>query len=217
MLPVTGLYAGLLAIGFVWLATRVVKARRQYRVALGTSHRMVERAVRAHGNFAEYVPFALLLLALNEVNGLPDWALHVLGVVMLAGRALHAHGIGREPEDIRWRVMGMALTFLVLLAGAASLLGLSLATLLAAPPISPSVALRVRMHGPGAGTGIARLAAFLLLSEAGPVPGQAAGILLPTHRLPLGAGRGAGGVLAGLALVATDVGLLAGHGAAPLR
>ncbi|WP_270936055.1 MAPEG family protein [Falsiroseomonas oryzae] len=129
MLPVTALYAGILGLYFVWLATRVIKARRVYRVALGTSHRLVERAVRAHGNFAEYVPFALLLMALCEVNGLPDWALHVLGTVLVAGRALHATGIAQEPENFRWRVLGMSLTFTMLGVAAAALLGLAAATL----------------------------------------------------------------------------------------
>jgi uncharacterized membrane protein YecN with MAPEG domain len=129
MLPVTALYAGLLAFVFLWLATRVVKARRVHRVALGTPHRLVERAVRAHGNFAENVPFALLLMALCEINGLPDWALHVFGVVLLAGRVLHAHGIGQEPENFRWRVLGMSLTFTMLGVAAAALLGLAAAGL----------------------------------------------------------------------------------------
>lgn len=129
MLPVTGLYAGVLALWFVWLATRVIKARRAHRVALGTAHRLVERPARAHGNFAEYVPFALLLMALCEVNGLPDWALHALGVALVAGRAAHAHGISREPEEFRWRVLGTSLTFTVILAAAAALLGLSAASL----------------------------------------------------------------------------------------
>ena len=130
MLPVTALYGGVLALYFVWLATRVVKARRQYRVALGTSHRLVERAARAHGNFAEYVPFAALLLALCEINGLPDWALHALGVVLVAGRIAHATGIAQEPENFRWRVAGTSLTFTVIGVAAAALLGLSAAILL---------------------------------------------------------------------------------------
>jgi len=129
MLPVTSLYAGLLALYFVWLATRVVKARRVHRVPLGTPHRLVERAARAHGNFAEYVPFALLLMALCEINGLPDWALHVLGTVLVAGRVLHALGISREPENFRWRVLGMSLTFTMIGVAAAALLGLAAATL----------------------------------------------------------------------------------------
>lgn len=125
MLPVTALYAGLLGLYFVWLATRVIKARRVHRVALGTDHRLVQRAARAHGNFAEYVPFALLMLALCEINGLPDWALHVLGVVLLVGRVLHATGIAREPEDFKWRVLGTSLTFTVMGVAAAALLGLA--------------------------------------------------------------------------------------------
>lgn len=129
MLPVTALYAGLLGLYFVWLATRVIKARRIHRIGLGTPHRMVERAARAHGNFAEYVPFALLMLALCEINGLPDWALHALGVVLVAGRVVHAAGIAKEPEDMRWRVLGTSLTFTVMGVAAAALLGLAAAGL----------------------------------------------------------------------------------------
>jgi uncharacterized membrane protein YecN with MAPEG domain len=128
-LPVTALYAGLLGLHFVWLAARVIKARRVHGVALGTPHRLVERAARAHGNAAEYVPFALLLLALCEINALPDWALHVLGTLLLAGRVLHAHGIAQEPENFRWRVLGTSLTFTMMGVAAAACLGLAAAGL----------------------------------------------------------------------------------------
>jgi len=129
MLPVTSLYAGLLGLGFCLLAVRVIRLRARYRLILGTSHRLVERAARAHGNFAEYVPFALLMIALCEINGLPDWALHVLGTALVAGRVLHAIGISREPETLRWRAYGMGLTFATLGVASAALLGLALATL----------------------------------------------------------------------------------------
>jgi uncharacterized membrane protein YecN with MAPEG domain len=129
MVTVTAAYAGLLGLYFIWLATRVIKARRAYRVALGTSHRLVERMVRAHGNFAEYVPLALLLLALLELSRMPDWALHALGTALLAGRVLHAHGIAREPEDFRFRVAGMSLTFAAIGVASAALLGVSLSGL----------------------------------------------------------------------------------------
>lgn len=129
MLPVTALYAGLLGLYFIWLATRVIKARRVHRVALGTEHRLVQRAARAHGNFAEYVPFALLMLALCEINGLPDWALHLLGVVLVAARIAHATGIAKEPEDFKWRLLGTSLTFTMMGVAAAALLGLAAAGL----------------------------------------------------------------------------------------
>ncbi len=129
MLPVTALYAGLFAFGFIWLSIRVVTMRRRYHLALGASHRLVERAVRAHGNFSEYVPFALLLLALCEMNRLPDWGLHGLGVALLAGRASHAYGISREPEVLKWRVFGTSLTFTVIGVAGAALLGLAAAAI----------------------------------------------------------------------------------------
>ena len=128
MLPVTGLYVGLLALGFVFLASRVIKARRVYRVAIGTGqHRLVERAIRAHGNFAEYVPFAVILLGLCEINGLPGWALHGMGITLLVGRTLHAHGIAEEAEVFRWRVLGTSLTLTMMIVAGAASIGLAMA------------------------------------------------------------------------------------------
>lgn len=126
-LPATSLYAALLAALFLLLSLRVVQARRVHKVALGAPHRMVERAVRAHGNCAEYVPLGLVLLGLLEGMGLPGWGVHALGSALLAGRLLHAWGISQEPEVFRFRAAGMALTFTVLGVAAAALLGLVLA------------------------------------------------------------------------------------------
>ena len=126
-LPTTSLYAALLAALFILLSLQVIKARRTHRVALGVPHRLVERAVRAHGNCAEYVPLGLILLGLLEGMGLPAWGTHALGSAFLAGRVLHAWGISQEPEVFRFRTAGMGLTFAVLGVGAAALLGLVLA------------------------------------------------------------------------------------------
>ena len=126
-LPATSLYAALLAALFLVLSLRVVQARKRNHVVLGTPHRLVERAVRAHGNCAEYVPFGLVLLGLLEGMGLPAWGVHALGTAFLAGRVLHAWGISQEPEVLRRRVFGMGLTFAVLGVAAAALLGLVLA------------------------------------------------------------------------------------------
>lgn len=126
-LPATSLHAALLAGLFLLLSIRVVQQRRRYRVALGAPHRLVERAVRAQGNCAEYVPLGLILLGLLEGMGLPAWGVHALGTALLAGRVLHAWGISQEPEVLRRRVLGTALTFAVLGVAAAALLGLVLA------------------------------------------------------------------------------------------
>ncbi len=70
-----------------------------------------------HGNFAEYVPFALVLLALAELSG-AHWAgVHALGLSLLAGRLLHAYGISVKAGVSFGRFWGTALTFAVLLFG----------------------------------------------------------------------------------------------------
>ncbi len=115
----TALWAALLAPVCLWLSMRVIKQRRRARVAIGTGgDAALERAVRAQANFAEYVPFALVLLALAEAGGTPGWVIHPLGAALLAGRIAHGWGIVRQPEDFRFRVGGMMATFSVIAAAA---------------------------------------------------------------------------------------------------
>ena len=115
MMQATALWAALLAPVLMWLSIRVIGQRRRGRVAIGAGgDAMLERAIRAQGNFAEYVPFALLLLALAEAGGTPAPVIHLLGAVLLAGRIAHGWGIARTPEDFRFRVGGMMATFSVI-------------------------------------------------------------------------------------------------------
>lgn len=131
-LPATSLYAALLALLFVALSLAVIRQRWRHRVALGTGgQKPVERAMRAHANFAEYAPLGLVLLGLLEGMGLPPWAVHALGTCMLAGRVLHGWGISQEPERFAYRQIGMSLTFTMLAVAALALLGLVLGDALA--------------------------------------------------------------------------------------
>lgn len=119
MVTVTALYASLLALVHVRLSMRVIAARRGARVALGDGgDPALTRAIRAHGNFAEYAPLFLILIGAAELNGAHWAALHALGLALLAGRLLHARGLSREPEDLRLRVRGMQLTLYGLIAAA---------------------------------------------------------------------------------------------------
>lgn len=89
----TALYASLLAILYVVLSYRVAQRRMRFQVGLGTGQNTeLERAVRIHGNFAEYVPLALLLLAFFEAGGGAVWAVHAAGAGLLIARVLHAMG-----------------------------------------------------------------------------------------------------------------------------
>lgn len=121
--PITSLYgaaAGVLLLLLSWL---VVRARWRYGTSLGTgTEPTMIRAVRVHGNFVEYVPLALLLLLLTELNGLPAWFLHAAGVLLLTCRALHAWGLGTTPGRSFGRFYGTAGTWLVILALSVALL-----------------------------------------------------------------------------------------------
>ncbi len=97
---------------FVLLSINVIEGRRAQRVAIGVSEAGdLERRVRVHGNFAEYVPFALLLTATAELRGAAPVVLHGLCASLLLGRLAHAWGVSRTDEDLRFRVAGMAATF----------------------------------------------------------------------------------------------------------
>lgn len=127
---VTALYAGVLALMLVALAVRVIGARRQGRVSLGTGgDEALERRVRAHGNFAEYVPMALVLMALAEGAGTAAWMMHGLGVALVGGRWVHAWSL--DARSGRGRVVGMTLTFFVLIAAGVRCLAAAVATVLA--------------------------------------------------------------------------------------
>lgn len=113
-LPITLLYAALLGAWFLVLTVRVILSRRSAGVSLGSGEdRALERRIRAHGNFAEYVPIALLFMALLEINAAPVWLLHVLGGLLVAGRLLHGYALSFTSYS-PLRVPGMGLTLFAL-------------------------------------------------------------------------------------------------------
>lgn len=120
MTPViTPIFAGLLALLFVLLSIRVISARRSERIGLGDQgNRKLMRRMRAQSNCAEYAPFALLMMLMLELmNGAPV-LLWGLGTALVAGRLAHAYGFSAEPELGNLRVIGMALTFAVIVIAA---------------------------------------------------------------------------------------------------
>ena len=116
-------YAAILALLYIYLSTRVIRLRTALRVAIGHGgHKVLERTQRVHGNFAEYVPFTLLLLMFVEMQGRPHWLVHALCLTFLAARLLHAYGVSQEREDVRIRIIGAATTFGVIGIAAVALL-----------------------------------------------------------------------------------------------
>ena len=114
--PVTSITLVLLVPLFVRLAFNVIKKRKAHQVALGSGqHADLEAAIRAHGNFSEYVPLVVLLMLVAEINGAPWWLVSVSAALIVVGRFIHAAAI--PAGSISKRVQGMKLTFAALVMG----------------------------------------------------------------------------------------------------
>jgi uncharacterized protein len=129
-MPITALYAGLVAILFLILSARTIGARRAAQVEIGTSKKGEEdrellRRVRVHANCAEYAPIALLLIGLGESLKAPGLLLHGLGAALVIGRVIHAYGLSQTPHIMPLRVGGMVLTLNVIAIAAATCLFLA--------------------------------------------------------------------------------------------
>jgi uncharacterized membrane protein YecN with MAPEG domain len=113
---ITAFFAGLLGLLYLVLCWQVVDHRRRASVGLGTGgDAALERAVRVHGNFAEYAPLFLVLLLAAELNGAVPWLLHVLGGGFLAARVAHAFGLSKSSGTSRGRFFGTLFTWIALL------------------------------------------------------------------------------------------------------
>ncbi len=112
MLLMTSIIAAILTIIFVKLSFAVIGLRRKNKVSLGSGgYDDLERAIRAQGNFAEYVPIGLILIACLELNGAPWWLVILPGIALIIGRLIHAKGINEPPPNFSSRVLGMKFTF----------------------------------------------------------------------------------------------------------
>jgi uncharacterized protein len=110
-MPITALYAGLLAPLLITLIFRVVGRRRGEKVEIGDGNdRELLRRMRVHANFVETVPMALILMALSESLRAPALALHAIGVLLLVGRTIHAYGLSQTPHILPLRFAGMVMT-----------------------------------------------------------------------------------------------------------
>lgn len=115
MLVTTAVIASILALMFIKLSFNVIGFRRKNKVSLGAGGvDELERAIRAHGNFAEYVPFGLFLIGALELNGAPLELVALLGMILILGRFFHAKGINEPPPIFTNRIRGMKLTFAAL-------------------------------------------------------------------------------------------------------
>ena len=117
--PITAFYAGLLGILMLILAFRVVAVRRATSIGLGDGgDALLFSRIRIHGNATEYVPLALFLMLILELNGGSARWLHVLGVALLVGRLAHAQGLSQSTGTSAGRFIGNVLTWSVIMIAA---------------------------------------------------------------------------------------------------
>ncbi len=112
---VSALYVVLGAILIIKFSLNVVRIRRQYHVSLGDGGISdLQIAIRIHGNAVEYIPLALFLLVMMEMNGADIWMIHITGLFFFIARLLHAWGLRTRTR--LWRRNAMVITLLSLAA-----------------------------------------------------------------------------------------------------
>jgi uncharacterized membrane protein YecN with MAPEG domain len=112
---ITGLYAGLCGLLLTILYVRVSQRRLATKIGMGTgSDAILEQRIRAHGNFIESVPIALILLYLFEQAGVDSIYVHAFGVALVLARVAHAQGISTTSGRSTGRFYGSIGTLLVI-------------------------------------------------------------------------------------------------------
>jgi hypothetical protein len=123
-IPITAVFAGLLALMLVGVSVRVTVLRAKKKINLfDGGDPTLGRAIRVQGNFIEYVPMALALMGLVEWMGVKPWFVYLLGIALVAARVSHALGIYSSVFPAR--VIGTSTTWIVLAAGGLLVLGLA--------------------------------------------------------------------------------------------
>ena len=126
-LSITPFFAALLAILYLALTFAVIRNRYRLCVSLGDGgDDRLNRVIRGHVNFAEYVPLSLLFLAFSEIGGTEALVIYVGGTSLLVGRLLHAYALALTEQNLSARRYGMILTFNSIVIGIGACLRLSL-------------------------------------------------------------------------------------------
>ena len=113
---VTPIYAAFIGILLIFLSIYTIKGRRKFGTGLGDAEQIeMRRRIRAQGNLTEYAPVFLILLGYAEYGNLPTLAVHVIGLIFVLGRIIHAYSLLKaEKYDGHkltakpiWRIVGM--------------------------------------------------------------------------------------------------------------
>lgn len=116
-------FAAIFGVLHVIFTLRVGNYRRTSKINFGEGGDMeLRNRMRGHGNFIENVPIALMLLLLNDLNGLSDMSLMALGSVLLVSRIVHYLMIVTRSLPIILRPLSMLGTLGTILVSAVLLI-----------------------------------------------------------------------------------------------
>ena len=118
-IPITALYASLAALVLTWLSFKAGTLRGKKKISVGDGGdvEMLE-AMRRHANAVEYVPIALILIGVLELNGANTIFLHVLGALLVLARIAHPLGLKADNMGDPLRAIGAGGTALVIVVAA---------------------------------------------------------------------------------------------------
>lgn len=112
-MSVTLVTAGLCGLIFFILSLQVSLVRRAQKVSLGDGgNDLLLSRIRAHANFAEYVPLALILIGVIETEAGESIGLSAAGTLLILSRV--AHAIGMHSRSGPFRAAGTIGTYIVL-------------------------------------------------------------------------------------------------------
>ena len=120
-IPLTSLFASLFTIFYLFLSVRIGYLRGSpvmkliFKMDKKVPAIKLDRNVRAHGNFSEYVPLFLLLLYISESVELVSFNyLLIICLVFSYGRVAHAICFAFFDHNPFLRISGMLCTYISL-------------------------------------------------------------------------------------------------------
>jgi uncharacterized membrane protein YecN with MAPEG domain len=119
----TAIYTAILGLFAALLTVNVILNRVRAKVDIADGGvAALAQAIRAHANFAEHTPLALLLIGLVEAVGYRAAIVNGLAVVLLVARLLSAWGLNSSLKQTFGRQSGAGLTILVTVISAVLIL-----------------------------------------------------------------------------------------------
>jgi uncharacterized protein len=120
---ITILTTAVLAVGAACLAIWVIVQRVRLKVEWGDGGNPdMAQAVRAHANFSEHVPMALLAIGASEVAGASRPLVIGMAASLIAARALSAYGLTRSLGPSFARQAGASITIAVMIVAGVTVL-----------------------------------------------------------------------------------------------